>query len=102
MSIYNLTNVPRASQKTLQIRGEVDGEMVRVVCVQERTPYGAACEHSSDMCSTYVGAHMFEPQNHALLRKMFADSLASAIRMARDVGYRQAMAELRELIGAKP
>lgn len=91
--MYNLTNVPTAASG-VPINGEVDGETVRIVCGKDA--YGAG---GTMMTSTTVGDHMLK--NPDALRKMYANDLATAIRLGRDAGYAQAKAEIRRVLGVK-
>ena len=89
--MYKLVNVPTARSEDAghaTINGQVDREQVKVVCEDRHGSYV--------MMDTYVGDHMFERPDD--LRQMYANDLANTIRLARDAGYRQAFAELRELI----
>jgi hypothetical protein len=86
VGICQLTNVPTAASK-LEIRAIVEGENIDIVCSERNS------ENYIRMTSTFVGDHMLaKPED---LRRMYADDLATAIRLARDAGYRQAKAELR-------
>lgn len=95
--MFRLTNVPRANSG-LEIKPHVEGETIYVLCGAKDSEWrdGKAVA----MTDTYVGDHMFSKPDE--LRRMYANDLATAIRMARDVGYAQAMSDIRNLIGAKP
>lgn len=90
--MYRLVNVPTETSE-LEINGIVDGETIRIVCQAK----GSAPSDYIIMTDTYVGDHMFAKP--ADLRRMYANDLASAIRMARDAGYAQAQAEIRAALG---
>jgi hypothetical protein len=92
--MYQLTNVPTATS-ALEIKGIVNGENVKIVCAKRN----AAPDDWVMMTDTYVGDHMLAAP--AALRQMYANDLAMAIRMARDAGYEQAKAEIRQVLGVK-
>jgi hypothetical protein len=96
MGLYSLVNVPRANDK-VEIVGHVDGENVYVLCAEKGSTWRDG--RSTAMANTLVGDHMLSKP--ADLRRMYADDLATVIRLARDAGYSQAMADVRSLIGAK-
>lgn len=95
MGMYQLTNVPTEASG-LEIRAIVDGENISVVCSKRN----AAHNDYLRMTSTFVGDHMLSKP--ADLRGMYANDLATAIRLARDIGYQQAKAEIRDVLGIKP
>jgi hypothetical protein len=90
--LYQLTNVPTKASD-LEIKGIVNGENIKVVCAKRNAAPGDWLM----MTDTHVGDHMLgKPEE---LRKMYADDLATAIRMGRDAGYEQAKAEIRAALG---
>lgn len=89
--MHSLTNVPTKASG-LWIRGIVDGEQVSVVCMGGRTPTSW-----SGMSSSYVGDHMLAKPE--ALRQMYANDLATAVRMGRDAGYAQAQEDMRRAMG---
>ena len=90
--MYRLTNVPTEASG-LEIKGVVDGEKIKVVCAK---PHAAPNDWVM-MTDTFVGDHMLAKP--ADLRRMYAEALATAIRMGRDAGYQQAKAEIRRVLG---
>ena len=92
MGIHQLTNIPPKSSK-LEIRPVVDGQNILIVCAERNAAPG---DHLV-MTSTYVGDHMMEKPE--LLREMYGHDLAAVIRFARDIGYRQAQADMRAALG---
>jgi hypothetical protein len=64
----------------------------------EAPPPGYDPEHNAvDVCAMYIGDHMFERRDQ--LRGMIAMALADCIRQGRDIGYRQAQADMRRAMG---
>lgn len=99
MGLYNLTNVPRASAKNLHIGWAVKGEMVHILCTVNQNTKEWPDGQGVSMTSVLVGDHMFS--NPEALRQMYASDLVTAIQLARDAGYEQARAEIREALGVK-
>lgn len=94
--MYRLVNVPEKNSK-VEIRGEVEGETIYIVAAQPGAKWRDG--RAAMMASTEIGDHLLaQPE---VLRRRVADDLAFAIREARDAGYAQAMADVRQLIGAK-
>jgi hypothetical protein len=92
--LYQLTNVPTKASD-LEIKGIVNGKNIKIVCAKRN----AALDDWLMMTNAFVSDLMLaEPE---LLRKMYADDLATAIRMGRDAGYEQAKAEIRHVLGVK-
>lgn len=96
MSIYSLVNVPRANGK-LEIRGYVEGENIYIVAGERGSKWRDG--NCVQMTNTFIGNHMLSMPD--ALRQMYADDIATAIRMGRDAGYAQAKAEIREALGIK-
>jgi hypothetical protein len=91
--MYSLTNVPKKSDD-LEIKGIVDGENIRIVCAKR---HADANDDWLGMADSYLGDHMLTKP--AALRKMYADDLVTAIRLARDAGYAQAQHDIRLALG---
>lgn len=96
--MFRLVNVP-TQKSSLEIKGVVEGQEILVIAAEPNTKVECWRGHASIMTDEFVGDHMLDKPE--ALRQMFANSLATAIRMARDAGYAQAMADVRNLIGAK-
>jgi hypothetical protein len=92
MGIHSLTNVPTAASK-VEIRTVVDGENVMIVSASKY----AEPDDYLVMTSTFIGNHMMAKPDD--LRRMYASDLAIAIALARDAGYHQAKAEIRDALG---
>lgn len=90
--MHSLTNVPTKASG-LEIRGIADGEQIDVVCMSDNG------RDWSRMTTAYLGDHMLAKP--AELRRMYANDLATAIRMGRDAGYEQAKAEIRAVLGVR-
>lgn len=91
--MYRLVNVPSKDSKA-EIRGEVEGETVYVVAAE---PNGKWREGGALlMAETYLGDHLLGKPD--LLRKKVSDDLATAVRLGRDAGYAQALADVRSLL----
>jgi hypothetical protein len=89
MGIFSVVNVPTAASK-LEMRPIIDGENISIVCSEPGSNDYVA------ITSTFVGNHMFSrPED---LRRMYANDLIAVIRMARDIGYHQAKADIRAVL----
>lgn len=95
MGIYQLTNVP-TDASGLGIACFVDGENLNIVCVEKVTPGFSRPAGSSLITSTFVGDHMLAKPE--ALRKMYGDDICTAIRLARDIGYNQALRAVRQVL----
>ncbi len=98
MSIWSVTNIPPKANKSVELRGFVEGDRVMVVSIEHALPaesrdWAQVCEMSIDQ------HHLDRPE---VLRRMVADSLASVVRLARDAGYKQAQHEIRLALGMDP
>jgi hypothetical protein len=88
-----LVNIPHHRASTALDTRVNDGS-VKVVVVDPRTE---SRDEWWEVCSLYIGEHMFsEPDD---LRLMVGRALITAIYQARDVGYRQAQADIRQALG---
>lgn len=95
--IYGLVNVP-SKKSGNEIHGHVEGESIYVICSEKGTT-GWRNRSSVSIASGQIGDHMLgKPE---ALRKTVAEGLANAVRLGRDAGYAQAMADIRHLIGVK-
>lgn len=94
MGIYSLANVP-AKSDDLEIKGVVEGEQIYVIRAEKGSKWRDG--RSVMMTSTLVGEHMLARPDD--LRRMYADDLATVIRLARDAGYAQALADVRGALG---
>lgn len=94
--MYRIVNVPHASNKRAELQTSVEGQTVyvRVVDPQGESPY-----NSSGVCDMFIGDHMFEPDKRESLRRMVGQAIITAIENAREVGYRQAQADIRSALG---
>lgn len=97
MGIYSLTNAPHRKHDKLHIVGVVKGENIHIICTTNQNLKEWPDGHSVSMTSTFVGDHMLSKPE--ALRQMYANDLATVIRLARDAGYEQARAEIREVLG---
>ena len=94
--MHRLVNVPHKNSKS-EIRAVVEGNQITIIAADPGSTWRDG--HSVMMTDEYIGDHMLaKPQE---LRELVGRSLAIAIEMARDIGYAQAMADVRGLIGAK-
>lgn len=94
--MYRIVNVPHASNKRAQLTPSVEKETAYVKVID---PMTAPPFNASGVCDMFIGDHMFEPNMRNDLRMMVARALVTAIEQARDVGYRQAQADIRAAIG---
>jgi hypothetical protein len=93
--MYNIVNIPHHKDRR-QIGCRVDGETVRLVAVDRTAPEGF---QELGMDTMYVGDHMLtKPEG---LREMIGLALVHAVIRGREVGYRQAQADIREALGVK-
>lgn len=94
--MYKLVNVPHAKDKRAHLLASVEKETVYIKVTDPETapPFNAI-----SVCDLYIGDHMFEPYNRDALRQMVGRALITAIENARDVGYRQAQADIRDALG---
>jgi hypothetical protein len=94
--MYNLTNIPHPKSRTeLDVR--IEGGTVMVVAIdpedRERNP-----DKWVRVGDIYIGDHMFDPKLRDTLREVVGRALVSTIERARDVGYRQAQADIRKAL----
>ena len=95
--MYRLVNIPHA-KASAEIISRVDGCSVKIDSVDMKRPKDDVFA-SLNMGDLYIGEHMFERPD--ALRAMVGQTLVLAITTARDVGYRQAQADIREALGVK-
>lgn len=69
---------------------------VKVVDDKGDPPY-----NTCGVCDMFIGDHMFEPDKRDYLRQMVGDAIVRAIHAGRDVGYKQAQADIRSALGVK-
>lgn len=91
--MWDLTNVPPASAKEIELRVIVEGPEIKIV----RAKKHAAENDWVRMGYVFVGDHMLAKPDD--LRKMIGDNIVAAILRARDAGYAQAKAEIRAALG---
>ena len=94
--MYRLVNVPPASNKRAQLTPSVENETVYVKVID---PKIAPPFNSISVCDMYIGDHMFNADMRDALRMMVGQALVTAIEHARDIGYRQAQADIRQALG---
>lgn len=94
--MYRIVNIPHASNKRALLVASVENETVyvKVVDPQKEEPFNAC-----GVCDMFIGDHMFEPDKRDSLREMVGRAIISAIENAREVGYRQAQADIRGALG---
>lgn len=94
--MYNLVNVPMASEKEVEIRPRVDGAQVMLVWAKKGAP-----QHDwVRMVDTYISDHLLsQPQ---ALREKIAQEMAYLVQAARDAGYAHAQYEIRRALGIAP
>lgn len=94
--MYRIVNVPHAKNKRAELVASVENQTayVKVIDPQTAPPFNA-CR----VCDLFIGDHMFEPVMRNDLRMMVAKAIISAIEAGRDVGYRQAQADVRGALG---
>ena len=92
MGLYSITNMPTALSG-LEISGSADGELITIWAEDENG------KGKWRMTDTYIGDHMLTKP--AELRQMIAQEIAAAITKARDIGYQQALAQIRSTLGVK-
>jgi hypothetical protein len=91
--MYNLVNVPAASEKEIEIQPRVDGQNVMLVRIRK----GAPPNQWVRMADTYIGDNLLSrPQ---ALREKIAWEMAYLVQAARDAGYAQAQYEIRQALG---
>lgn len=93
--MWSLVNVPPACAKEIKIRAIVEDETIKIV----RAKKSATENDWLGMGDFFVGDHMLARPDD--LRQMIGRELVSAIIMARDAGYAQAQAEIRDALGIK-
>lgn len=96
--MYRLTNVPRGKDPNA-IVGEVSGATINIINRSLETKAQQMDRSGWVMTDFSIGDHLMEKPE--LLRQMVADTVATAIRMARDVGYKQALADVRAALGVE-
>ena len=94
--MYRIVNVPRANDDRAQLVEVVENQ---TVCIKVIDPKTAAPFNATGVCDMYIGDHMFEPTMRDDLRHMVGKALITAIESAREVGYRQAQADIRKALG---
>lgn len=93
--MYSLTNIPHKDSHVC-IESRVDGQTVRLFAFDNKAKEGF---RELGMDDFSIGDHMLsKPQE---LREMIGRALVHAITRARDVGYRQAQADIRHALGVK-
>jgi hypothetical protein len=91
--MYSLTNIPHHKARA-EVDSRVEGESVRLVAYDRQAPEGF---QDLTMDTMFIGDHMLsKPQ---ALREMVGRALVHAVIRARDVGYRQAQADIRDALG---
>jgi hypothetical protein len=94
--MYSLVNVPTAASG-VEIKGVVEGDHILIIAAEKGSKWRDG--HSVMMADTWLGEHVLSAPE--FLRQKYADDLATAIRMGRDAGYAQALADIRHLLGIK-
>lgn len=92
-------NVPRLADKGVEIvvKVELGGNDIEVWKVPKNVL--ESC-YSARMASIFLGDHMLTAANLPALRQMIGRELASAVTQGRDIGYRQAQADIRAALGS--
>lgn len=93
--MYNLTNIPHHKDRR-EVECRVDGETVRLIAHDKQAVDGF---RELGMDTLFVGDHMLAKPE--ALRQMIGSALVHAVIRARDVGYRQAQADIRDALGVK-
>jgi hypothetical protein len=93
--MYNLTNIPHHKDRR-EVDSRVDGETVRLIAFDRQAPEGF---QELGMDTLFVGDHMLDKPE--ALREMIGRALVHVVIRARDVGYRQAQADIRDALGVK-
>lgn len=96
MGIFSLTNVP-AARDSREIKGVVEGPNIYIVAAEKGSKWRDG--NSVQMVMTQIGDHLLDKPD--VLKQMYADDIANAIRLGRDAGYQQALREVRDTLGIR-
>lgn len=94
--MHSIVNIPHADNKRAVLTASVDQDHAKVDVVD---PKGEPPYNSTGVCGLYIGDHMFEADNHDVLRMMVAKAICYAIEKGRDAGYAQAQFDIRAALG---
>lgn len=97
--MYRLVNVPHASNKRAQLTPIVENQTVYIKVIDPQT---AAPFNSTGVGNLFIGDHLFDANDRDGIRMIVGRALVTAIEAARDIGYRQAQADIRGALGVSP
>lgn len=93
--MYRLVNIPHKDSR-VEVDSKVEGETVKLFASDKQASEGF---RELTMDTLYIGDHMFDKPE--ALREMVGRALVHAVTRARDVGYMQAQADIRDALGIK-
>lgn len=96
IDMYNLMNVPHAGNKRAQLTPSIENQTIHIRVIDPQTaPPFTSC----GVGDLYIGDHLFDADDRDGIRMIVGRALITAIEKARDIGYRQAQADIRNALG---